>query len=381
MIYFDNGATSLPKPSVVFRAASRAATLGNPGRGGHRLALEGAKLLYSVRERAALHFEADTPEHICFFSGATEALCRVIKSLVPRGGRLLFSDMEHNAVRRPVLALAKRGVAADVFHGYGSKEEILASFKERLKSSPRLAVFLHTSNVCPQTLPVKELCALCKKEGVLSLVDCAQAGGHLPISLKDLQADGLVFAGHKGLFGFQGAGMLVCSQQLKRALEEAETLVEGGSGSLSLEEGMPPFLPERLEAGTPALPAIASMGAGLAFIERMGYEEIGARLSGLYRLCAEGLREIRGIELCAPKASGSGPLLFDASPFENAPLAAALSDQGVYLREGLHCAPLAHQTIGSLDHGGIRVSFSAFNTPKEVERFLKILQREVRALA
>lgn len=380
MIYFDNGATSLPKPPAVLQAAVRAAALGNPGRGGHRLALEGARLLYKTREELALHFKAPAPENVCFFSGATEALCRVIKSLVPAGGRILLSDMEHNAVRRPALALKKRGVRVEYFHGYGKKEAILSSFERALAGKPDLAVFIHTSNICPQSLPVFELCALCKKRGVLSLLDCAQAGGHLPLPLADLQADGLVLPGHKGLLGLQGGGVLLCSDLLKEALEKADTLVEGGSGSASLEEGMPALLPERMEAGTLALPAIASLGAGVRFVAERGYGAIGDRLSRLCLQCMEGLSVIRGVKLCAPHAQGAGPILFETDFSDNASMAEALSLAGVCVREGLHCAPLAHETVGSARHGGIRVSFSLFNTPAQVDAFLKLLQRETAAL-
>ena len=380
MIYFDNGATSLPKPPAVLEAAYKAAFLGNPGRGGHRLALEGAKRLYDARERLAAHFFAPAPENVCFFSGATEALCRVIKSLVGQRGTILLSDMEHNAVRRPALALEKKGARVLYFGGYGKREEIRSSFVKGLKSKPDLAVFLHTSNVCPQSLPVRELCALCKKEGVLSLVDCAQAGGHLPLSLEELQADGMVLPGHKGLFGLQGAGVLLCSEDMKRALERADTLVEGGSGALSLEEGMPPFLPERMEAGTLPLPAIAALAAGTEYIERIGYGEIGYRLSRLYKKCAEGLSVIAGVRPCAPEAQGAGPLLFDTALKENALLAEVLSARGIFVREGLHCAPLAHGTVGTGSRGGIRVSFSHLNTERQVDAFLKVLQRELSAL-
>ncbi|MBQ8911006.1 MAG: aminotransferase class V-fold PLP-dependent enzyme [Clostridia bacterium] len=376
MIYFDNGATTLPKPSCVLQAAREAAFLGNPGRGGHKAALEGARLLYDVRQRLCLHFDAPAPDHICFFSGATEALNRVIKSLVPPGGRILLSDMEHNAVRRPALSLLKKGVTVDYFCGYGSEEQILSSFAKQLCKGPDLVVFLHTSNVCPQTLPAKKLCALCHEKKILSVIDCAQAAGHVPLSLKELSADGLCLAGHKGLFGLQGVGALICSERLKRALEKAETLVEGGAGIASFEEGMPPFLPERLEAGTLPLPDIASLGAGVAFVEHMGYGDIGARLRKLSRECAAGLSEIAGIRLVAAGARGIGPLLFDTDLQDNAALAAALSDRGVFVREGIHCAPLAHMRIGSDRRGGIRVSFSPMNSLSQVESFLCILRQE-----
>lgn len=383
MIYFDNGATTLPKPDCIYRAVQSAMDLGNPGRGGHKLSLQGARLLYNVRERFCTHFSAPTPNHVCFFYSATEALNRVMKSVLAKGGTVLISDMEHNAVRRPALALERAGRAVCFFKGHGREEEIVSSFCATVEEAHRsghpvvLAVFLHTSNVCRQTLPVKKLAEVCNKKGILSLVDCAQAAGHLPLSLCTLGVDGLCMPSHKGLFGIGGAGVLICSERLKNALEEAPTLVQGGAGSASIEEDMPPFLPERLEAGTPGLPAIASMGAGLAFIEQRGYEEIGAHLSCLYAYCAHRLSQLPGITLQAAHLQGIGPLLFTANFMENAALADALSKKGVCVREGLHCAPLAHNSIGTGRDGGIRVSFSLFNTNVQIDRFIRILQQEV----
>lgn len=380
MIYLDNGATSLPKPTCVLQAAREASFLGNPSRGGHRMALEGARLLYDTRARLCDHFGAAAPDHICFFSGATEALNRVIKSLVPTGGRIVISTMEHNAVRRPALALSKKGVTVTYFQGYGSEEEIIKSFLRAVAATPSLVVFLHTSNICPQTLPVRKLCEICRKRNILSVVDCAQAAGHVPLDIKNLSADGLCLAGHKGLLGFQGVGVLICSPQLKKALEEADTLVEGGSGFSSLEEGMPAYLPERMEAGTLGLPAIATLSAGISYIECLGYEQIGARMRQLKKMCLEGIGNMSGLRLLGMEGKGTGPILFDSDLFDNSILAEALSDKGVCLREGLHCAPLAHQSIGSGERGGMRVSFSPLNTPSQIEKFLCILQKEYRFL-
>ena len=383
MIYFDNGATTLPKPDGVFRAVRHAMGLGNPGRGGHNLSLQGARLLYSVREHFCTHFSAPSPNHVCFFYSATEALNRVMKSVLYQGGTVLISDMEHNAVRRPALSLARRGGTVCYFKGHGREEEIVSSFGAAVKEAHRagrdvkLAVFLHTSNICRQTLPVKKLTDLCRKNEILSLVDCAQAAGHLPLHLQDLGADGLCMPSHKGLFGIAGAGVLLCSQKLKDTLEQVPTLVQGGAGSASLEEDMPLFLPERLEAGTPGLPAIASMGAGLSFIEKRGYEQISGQLSMLYKHCADRLMHIQGITLQASELRGIGPLLFTADHMDNAVLSDALSARGVCVREGLHCAPLAHDSIGTGRDGGIRVSFSVFNTTAQIDRFVCILKEEL----
>ncbi len=447
MIYFDNGATTLFKPPEVRHAVWKAMDAGNPGRGGHRKAMEGAKILYDTRQTVGEHFGAEGPDHVCFFYNATTALNCVIKTLTGGKKGVLISNMEHNAVRRPALSVFERGVPLSVFNGYGTEEEVCASFAECLGEDIALAVFLHTSNICSTVLPIKRLTDLCKKRGVLSVIDCAQAGGHLPLSLRETGADGFVFPSHKGLMGIAGAGILIVSPALKTALENAPTVMEGGSGIHSFDRSMPQTLPERLEWGTVALPAVASVAGGIKFIEKVGYGELMHREKILYDRCLEGLCSIEGIRLhgmdffsrfsslsssqkvcrgCASQGSifknpslfsvGAGdslptgdvpsghvtkfehvgfsgsdayfkkcdefcmPILFTADGVDGALLTQVLSDDGICLREGFHCAPLAHTTIGTEKTGGIRVTFSPFNKPGEVDTFLDTLKREYKAL-
>ncbi len=393
LIYFDNGATTLPKPREVYKAVEKALCMGNPGRGGHRKAMEGARALFGAREVIAEHFGAEKPEQVCFFYNATTALNCVIKMIMARGGKLLISDMEHNAVRRPALSVERQGGKLGYFCGYGSEEEICDSFEKQIDGDTLLAVFIYTSNICPAELPVRKLADICRRHGVLSLIDCAQAGGHFPISLAHIGADGLIFPSHKGLFGIAGGGVLVCSEALKSALEEAPTVMEGGSGVLSFEKEMPGDLPERLEWGTGALPVVLSIVAGIKFIEKIGYEQILYQERLLFRKCIEGLGNINGITLHGMKmlAEGDrietsnqapnqifrhgGPLLLTSKHMSNERLSALLSEKGVCVREGFHCAPIAHQTVGTGQTGGIRVSFSLFNTPREVDCFLMLLQK------
>ena len=376
MIYLDSGATSIYKPREVWAAAKEAAALGNPGRGGHRASVAAAKELYAARETLARHFGSGLPEGVCFFYNATTALNVVVKSVVRPGGKILVSDMEHNALRRPALSLTKKGARMLTFRGYGKNEEILSSFEKQLAQKPDLAAFLHHSNICPQTLPVKELCALAKKAGTLTLVDCAQSAGHEKIDMEDWGADALVLPSHKGLMGLQGAGALICSERMKTALERADTIFEGGSGIRSFEGGMPEFLPERLEWGTPALPAIASLRAGVSYIEKLGYERIGQKLARLSDKARKGIEGVPGLSLAGMEGEVSrfGPLLIVCRHQSGAELCRKLDERGVCLREGFHCAPGAHISIGTGDVGGVRVSFSVFNTMKEIDGFLRALK-------
>ena len=380
MIYLDSGATSIYKPREVFTAVRRAMTLGNPGRGGHKEALAAARELFNARDRIAAHFGAPSPECVCFFYNATTAANIVIKTLVNPGETVMLSDMEHNALRRPALALMRRAVKVDYFNGHGKKEEIVRSFHEKLKNKPALIAFVHRSNICPQTLPVEELCALAHKEGVLTVVDCAQSGGHLPLSLSKIGADAFILPSHKGLMGIAGAGVLICSEKLKKALEEAPTLLEGGSGIRSFEEGMPSLLPERLEWGTPALPAILSVAAGIEWIEKHTYDAIGEKLQGLFSAAKAGLASIPQVRLHGMDGNPGkeGPLLFTVENSEQSTLAKRLYDEGVCLREGFHCAPLAHESIGTAQTGGLRVSFSVYNKKEDLDRFLMILEKSLR---
>lgn len=381
MIYLDSAATSFHRPPEVKKAFISALSLGNPGRGGHRAAMAAAEALYGAREAFARHFGGD-PARVCFFYNATTALNTVVKTLVPKGGRLLTSDMEHNALRRPALSLAASGVKVDRFRGYGADREIIDSFRAELRKKPDLAVFLSTSNVCPQTLPVRELCRAAGRAGVPTVIDCAQSGGHLPLRLDELGADGLIFPSHKGLWGAAGAGILVASANLAALLEKAGTVMEGGSGLHSFEEGMPALLPERLEWGTPALPAILSAGAGVRSVAAIGEEEIENKLRTLAARCAEGIASVRGLELRGMDGApgGCGPLLFTVANGKENALARLLYAEGICLREGFHCAPWAHETIGTAQSGGLRVSFSFFNTGKEIARFLSILNRAVKEI-
>ena len=375
LIYFDSAATLLPKPAEVKRAALRAMDLGNPGRGGHRSAMDAARTLYRARETLAAHFGVSSPERVCFFYNATTALNCVIKSLASPDAELLISDMEHNAVRRP--ALASRFGKVTVFNAFDAPERVLSSFSAALTPKTRLAVFIYASNICPTVLPVKELVKEAKKRGVLTVIDCAQAGGHIPLSISDLCADGLVFPSHKGLMGIAGAGILVASSALQSALEKAPTVMEGGSGVLSFETGMPAQLPERLEWGTAALPAIASAAAGVRYIEQFSYGEIAFRERKLFDRTLEGLSVLPGLSIPGLPPSGAhiGPILFSCRKADNAAIARALFEHGFCLREGFHCAPSAHRTIGTAETGGVRVSFSPFNNTAEVDRFLLCLRR------
>ena len=262
MIYLDNAATSFPKPHRVVEEQLRCMQLygGNPGRGSHALAMAAAEKIYECREELASFFGSPNLENVIFTMNTTMALNTAIKGLLRRGDHVLISDMEHNAVFRPIYKLSRDGVITyDVFQTFPTNatrttDSICASILEKLRPNTRMLICAHASNICSATLPLAEIGALCRKKGILFLVDAAQSAGHLPINMVKMQIDALCAPGHKGLWGPQGCGVLILGEGIV-----ADTLIEGGSGYNSLEGNMPTEVPERYEAGTLPTPAIAGL--------------------------------------------------------------------------------------------------------------------------
>ncbi len=374
MIYFDNAATSFPKPEAVIRAQERAMReCGNPGRGSHRLAMRGAEILYECRSEAALFFGAESPENVVFTWNATAALNMAIKGLVRPGDHILISDLEHNAVLRPVQKLADRGVASyDIFPSFATDpgrtaERICRAAEEKITPRTKLLICTHASNICPAVMPLRELGALCRKHGIKFVADASQSAGHLPISVREMQIDALCLPGHKGLLGPQGSGLLIWGKDVF-----ADTLLEGGSGTRSLDRVMPQESPERYEAGTVATPAIAGLLAGIREVRRQGIAAIAERECRLSERLQAELSRLPGVRVAVPHLKGP-VLLLTASGIAPDALANTLNERGVCTRAGYHCAGLAHRTLGTPDGGALRVSFGGNNTAGEVFAFVRIL--------
>ena len=369
LIYFDNAATTLIKPQGVAKAMAAALErLGNPGRSGHKAAMRAAEEAYACRSLAAGMFGAPDPGCVVFCMNATHALNLGIKSIASAGDRVVISGYEHNAVLRPLTAIrAKIAVAsAPLFH----PERTLEAFDRELREDTKLAVVNHVSNVFGFVQPVEEIAELCRRRGIPLIVDASQSAGVLPLDLVKLGAAFIAMPGHKGLYGPQGTGLLICGAP-------AKPLLEGGSGSDSRNRRMPDLLPDRLEAGTLNMPGIAGLHQGLRFLERKGISSVLSEEKKLLRQTVALLRELPGVELYASErpAAQTGVLSFRVEGEDPELTAEKLSKRGIAVRAGLHCAPLAHDTAGS--GGTARVSFSAFNTPWEVRRFAEILQENL----
>lgn len=345
MIYLDNGATSFPKPLPVRRAVNRAlASWTNPGRGGYPAAMAAAEGVYRCREQAAALFSCQ-PEQVALTASCTHGLNIAIRSLVSPGGKVLISGFEHNAVTRPLYGLAAETIVAgrELFDRW----DTLSRFEDGLKRRPEAAVFTHVSNVFGYILPVTEMSALCRQYGVPFILDAAQSAGSLEVSLEKLGAAYIAMPGHKGLLGPQGTGLLLCG-------ELPEPLIRGGTGSDSILQDMPEYLPDRLEAGTVNVPGIAGLEAALRYLRSRGIEGIARRERHQARRCALRL-EAMGMRVFTGEDQAGTVSFLPGMDCQEA--AARLARRGIAVRAGLHCAPLAHESAGTLDTGTVRISF------------------------
>lgn len=365
MIYFDSAATSFQKPPEVAAAMQSALrTCASASRGGHRLALAANEVLYDCRALAGELFEAE-PEQVVFTMNATHGLNIAIASLVPQGAEVVISAFEHNAVVRPLYARGARLLRAG--SALFSPEEFLESFEEKLRRRPVAAVCTHVSNVFGYVLPIEGVARLCRRYGVKLIVDASQSAGTLPVSLRQSGAAFIAMPGHKGLYGPQGTGLLLCA-------DGAQPLLYGGSGSNSQLPTMPDFLPDRLEAGTQNVTSIAGLAAGMRFVRRVGRERIAQHVRKLLRRFRQGMEKMQAIESYFGEGQ-SAVASFRVRGVDCEEAAQRLSDHGFALRAGLHCAPEAHRSVGTLETGTLRASFGYFNTTAEVRRFLTACEK------
>ncbi len=363
MIYFDHGATSFPKPVAVTQAVAQAMeSCANPGRGGHKPAMEAAKMVLSCRQSTAALFDCQ-PEQVVFTGSCTQGLNTAIFSLLPTGRRAVVSGFEHNAVTRPLHALgANITVAGRKLFDW---EDTLESFEKALQKGQDLAVFTHASNVFGYILPVEELSALCCRYGVPFVIDAAQSGGILPVSMEKLRANFIAMPGHKGLLGPMGTGILLCK-------DPPRPLLYGGTGSLSREQRMPDFLPDAGEAGTLNVSGIAGLQAGICTVMSRGLANIFQRERRQAALCGRELEKLGYQVFRGDHQLGTVSFVAKTDCEE---LAEHLGNRGICVRAGLHCAPFAHESAGTLDTGTVRISFGWDNTDLQRKKLLETLEK------
>lgn len=345
MIYLDNGATSFPKPPEVEKAMVQALrTCANAGRGGYSAADAAARTVYTCRETAGKLFSLN-PEQVIMTGGCTQGLNMAIRTLFKPGDRVAISGFEHNAVVRTLWGLQMK---PEIF---GRKlfdwEDTLEQFEKTLDRGADGAVFTHVSNVFGYILPAEEMAAMCRSRNIPFILDAAQSAGTMEINFRKLGADYIAVPGHKGLLGPQGTGLLLCKAMRR-------PVIFGGTGSLSREKRMPDFLPEGMEAGTLNIPGIAGLTAGMEVVLREGPARIGRRETIQARAAAEGLKNL-GMQVFSGPHQGGTVSFVPSMDCEEA--AVKLQRQGIAVRAGLHCAPLAHESVGTLETGTVRVSF------------------------
>lgn len=369
-IYFDNAATSWPKPEEVYRAVDDCLRNygANPGRGGHRLSLQAGRMVLETRECLAFLFNVPDSSRLVFTANVTEAINLALKGLLNPGDHVVITSMEHNAVVRPLWGLKATRVEVTVVNCSPEGHLEPEAVERALRPNTRLVCVNHASNVVGTIQPIGEVGKITARHGVLFLVDCAQTAGVLPLDVQKMGIDLLAFTGHKGLLGPTGTGGLYIREGI-----ELRPLKEGGTGSRSEMLTQPEEMPDRYESGTLNTTGLAGLGAGVKFILKEGLEKILQHERELTAQIIEGLRGIKGVVLYGPRRveERTAVVSFNLKDQEASQVSFALDQVfNIATRAGLHCAPLAHQTIGTLEMGTVRVSPGYFNTTKEVEHFL-----------
>ena len=372
MIYFDNAATTYPKPPAVIAAMSRALVKygANPGRAGHAMSLETAEAVFEAREKCAAFFGASV-ENTVFMPNCTFALNTAIKGVLPENSHAVISDIEHNAVLRPLYALSKSAGISYTAAVTDDDDSTVREFERCINRRTKAVICTLAGNVTGRIMPIKRIAALCRERGICFIADAAQGAGVLPIKLSD-GVNIICAAGHKGLYGPMGTGLLVTDGKYR-----LKTLIEGGTGSLSKEPAQPDFLPDRFESGTINTAGAISLGAGVDFVNSKGIGNIRAHENALCRRFFEGMAKQPAVKLYS---DGFDERFAPVIPFNIGDLPAEkssqlLSDAGFALRGGFHCAYPAHRKIGTAEQGAVRFSPSVFNTMTEVNALIRAVGR------
>jgi len=378
MTYFDNAATSWPKPPCVAEAMARflAEVGANPGRAGHRLAVEAARLVYGAREAVAELFHAPDPLRVVFGANATDALNLALLGLLRPGDHVVTSSVEHNSVMRPLRALEAQGVAVTVVPCSAAGELDPEALEAALVPATRMIVLTHASNVCGTLLPVAEVGGLARRRGLLFLLDAAQTAGAVPIDVEAQAIDLLAFSGHKSLCGPMGTGGLVIGERVD--VTALTPLKYGGTGSRSEREEQPEFLPDRCESGTPNAVGLAGLAAAVRWVQERGVERVRDHERGLTAELLAGLSAIPGALVYGPGDAGrqTATVSFNVAGLAPSEVGLRLDEEhGVLCRVGLHCSPAAHRTLGTFPGGTVRFGLGVFNTSAEVARAVEGVRR------
>lgn len=380
MIYFDNAATSYPKPEVVYDSVLEAMKEygANPGRAGHRLALKAGRGLYETRDILSKLFNIQNPMNLIFTYNCTDSLNLGIKGFLKAGDHVITTSMEHNSVLRPLNHLVKDGLEVTIVEGDSKGRINYLDIERNIKENTKMIIMTHISNLTGTILPVKKVGQISKKYGIIYMVDGAQSAGVYDIDVEEMNIDLLAFPGHKGLLGPQGTGGLY----IRKGLDIKE-LKEGGTGSNSDSLFQPDIFPDKYESGTPNTPGIIGLGNGVRYVLEEGINNIRRHEEDLTNYFIEELLKISGVKIYGPlKLGEQAPVVsINIKDADSSEISYILDEEyGIAVRSGLHCAPLAHKTIKTFEQGVIRFSFGVFNTYEEVKlgiKAIKEISREV----
>jgi len=376
-VYLDNAATSWPKPKCVVEAMSNFLIRQgcNPGRAGYDCSIEAGRQILKTREKITKFFGGISPENVVFTQNITYALNFAFYGLIKKGDHIITSDLEHNAVWRPLKTMEKKGLISISVFPFSQKEFSPEEFSRLLKPETRFVVINHASNISGQVLPVKEIGAAIKDREIFFVVDTAQTAGSLSIDATEIGIDVMGFTGHKGLFGPPGVGGMVLSE---RVAEIIKPVFQGGTGSVSDSEFQPGFLPDKMESGTPNTPGIIGLREGIEFIEEEGLVSINKKTEKLKDLLQKGLEEIPGVKI----VSGPGEdfvSTFSITMEGQDPgfLAYYLGEKGIMVRSGLHCCPAGHRALKTFPEGTLRFSPGYFNSQEEIQFTINTFEKIV----
>ena len=380
MVYLDNAATTFPKPEEVYEEVMKCMREygANPGRSGHRLALEAGRVIYDTRETLSKMFNIKNPMNIVFTCGGTDGLNLAIKGILKSGDHVITSTMEHNSVLRPLKDLEKKGLELTIVKcdekGFINIEDI----ENSIKSNTKVIITTHASNVIGTIFPIKEIGELAHANDLIYIVDAAQTAGLYDIDVEDMNVDVLVFPGHKSLLGPQGTGAIYIGENIC-----IDCTKQGGTGSSSESLVQPDIMPDKFESGTPNTPGIAGLGRGAKFIMERGMENIRLHETELTKYFLEELNKIEEITIYGPNdADKQVPVIsINIKDADSSEVGYLLdSEFDIAVRTGLHCAPLAHETAGTLQSGTIRFSIGYFNTKEDIDKALDALKSIIKDL-
>ena len=376
-IYLDNASTTFPKaPNVANAMSDYLTNYGiNINRGSYALAYDVEDIIYTTRQRLNNVFNGHDPSHVTFTQNVTMSLNMVIKGLLKAGDHILVSSMEHNAVMRPLTQLLDKGITFDIISCDVTGSIQLESIETLIRPNTVAMIINHASNVCGTVQPIESIGAICKAHNLHFIVDAAQTAGVIPINVKACHIDALCFTGHKGLLEPQGIGGIILTKEIAQILTP---LIAGGTGSFSHLETMPTHMPDAFEAGTLNLPGIIGLNEGLSYIESVGMKNIHNHELALTKTFLEGLRSITGINIIGKQDIQDRTAVVSITIDGMDPASIAYELESTYhimTRVGLHCAPRAHQTLGTYPDGTVRFSFGYANTHEDVESALSALHR------